>query len=128
MIGSDVAVAVHVTVSQRSVTSRRTITRLDGPLGAGVAAHLGVCSSVAAELYTIRIGLSLELKFGYSCIICEVDAKVFCHTYREGNFYADALAKMGCSLEDDLLIFQSSPTDVSAFLEADSRGGVFTRL
>ncbi|KAE8680494.1 hypothetical protein F3Y22_tig00111388pilonHSYRG00182 [Hibiscus syriacus] len=84
----------------------------------GVRGSAGVCSSVAAELYAIRMIYRLHGSL-------DID---FRHTYREGNFCVDALTNMGCSLEDDLMIFQSFPPDVSALLEADSRGLAFPRL
>ncbi|KAE8665796.1 hypothetical protein F3Y22_tig00112528pilonHSYRG00017 [Hibiscus syriacus] len=53
----------------------------------GFAAHLGVCTSVAAELYVIRTGLALALawKYGYSSIVCEVDAKSVLQLIENGN-------------------------------------------
>jgi len=42
----------------------------------GFAAHLGVCSNVAAELHALRLGLLLAWQEGYRALICEVDAKV----------------------------------------------------
>ncbi|KAE8734165.1 hypothetical protein F3Y22_tig00000778pilonHSYRG00265 [Hibiscus syriacus] len=141
------------------------IARADGLLrdenGAwvmGFAAHLGTCTSVTAELFAIRMGLSLAWKYGYYCVFCEVDAKLalnlinnchsslhplgsliedirsfkarnwilmFQHIHREDNFCANILSKLGCSLEDDRVIFSSSPTEVSRMLEADSRGVSF---
>ncbi|KAE8692339.1 hypothetical protein F3Y22_tig00110840pilonHSYRG00107 [Hibiscus syriacus] len=117
----------------------------------GFAAHLGICTSVAAELYAIRIGLSIAWKYGYCNAVCEVDAQVVLHllesgnasthplgvitddirilkarnwnltfqyTFREGNFCADSLSKMGCDLDEDLAVFSSPPVEVAPSLAA----------
>ncbi|KAE8712901.1 hypothetical protein F3Y22_tig00110221pilonHSYRG00039 [Hibiscus syriacus] len=36
----------------------------------------------------------------------------FQHVYREGNFCADILSKMRCSLEEELVIFEVPPTEI----------------
>ncbi|KAE8736023.1 hypothetical protein F3Y22_tig00000218pilonHSYRG00197 [Hibiscus syriacus] len=51
----------------------------------------------------------------------------FQHIQREGNFCADILSKLGCSLEDDLVIFSSPPAEVFPLLETDTIGVSFPK-
>ncbi|KAE8655964.1 hypothetical protein F3Y22_tig00117012pilonHSYRG00121 [Hibiscus syriacus] len=51
----------------------------------GFFTHLRTCSSVAAELYVIRIGLSVAWDHGFRAIECEVDARVALNLIEFGN-------------------------------------------
>ncbi|KAE8682343.1 hypothetical protein F3Y22_tig00111254pilonHSYRG00088 [Hibiscus syriacus] len=42
----------------------------------GFAAHLRICTNVAAKLFAIRMGLSLAWKYGYGCFVCEVGSQL----------------------------------------------------
>ncbi|KAE8658336.1 hypothetical protein F3Y22_tig00116971pilonHSYRG00198 [Hibiscus syriacus] len=96
----------------------------------GFTAHLGICTSVAAELYAIRTGLSLAWNSLHplGTIIEDVRSLKarnwiikFQHTYREGNFCVDVLSKMACTIDEELMVFYSPLTEISSFLDADSR-------
>ncbi|KAE8697838.1 hypothetical protein F3Y22_tig00110610pilonHSYRG00677 [Hibiscus syriacus] len=63
----------------------------------GFATHLGVCSSVAAKLYAIRFGLSLAWKFGFNCIVCEIDAKVVLQLIEE---------------DEEFMLYDSPPAEI----------------
>ncbi|XP_038999129.1 uncharacterized protein LOC120124546 [Hibiscus syriacus] len=99
----------------------------------GFSALVGICTSMAVELQAVRMGLMIAWDKGFRAIECEVDAQLalplidsgcidirnlknrswsltFLHTYREGNFSADILSKMGCSLDEELVIFEHPPT------------------
>ncbi|KAE8712045.1 hypothetical protein F3Y22_tig00110264pilonHSYRG00106 [Hibiscus syriacus] len=101
-------------------------------------AHLGTYTSVAAEvdaqlaLYLINNCDSPSHPLGF--LIEDIRSfkarnwiLTFQHIHRKGNLCADILSKLGCSLEDDLVIFSSPPAEVSRMLEADSRGLFFPR-
>jgi hypothetical protein len=50
------------------------------------------------------------------------------HCYREANFCADALAKMGTSLEQDFILYPLPPTHVIPLLDKDILGLFCNRL
>ncbi|KAK2381929.1 Polynucleotidyl transferase, ribonuclease H superfamily protein [Trifolium repens] len=43
----------------------------------------------------------------------------FNHSYREANRCADALANLGCSLDNEIIFFNECPSHISKFLDAD---------
>ncbi|OMP05859.1 hypothetical protein CCACVL1_01804 [Corchorus capsularis] len=49
------------------------------------------------------------------------------HTLREGNFCADVLSKLGCSLDEDYVVFRQPPTEVQETLQADCLGVAYPR-
>ncbi|OMO54670.1 hypothetical protein CCACVL1_27680 [Corchorus capsularis] len=49
------------------------------------------------------------------------------HTLREGNFSADVLSKMGCSLEEEYVVYRQPPAEVKACLQADYLGVSYPR-
>ncbi|KAE8682179.1 hypothetical protein F3Y22_tig00111273pilonHSYRG00171 [Hibiscus syriacus] len=51
----------------------------------GFVDHLGVCTSVAAELFAIRTGLSLAWYYDYNTIVCEVDAQAVLQLIVDGD-------------------------------------------
>jgi len=56
---------------------------------------------------------------------CEV---VVCHSYRETNRCADALADLGCSLHTNICFYESCPTQFSHLVIADALGVFVPRL
>ncbi|MCI62004.1 ribonuclease H, partial [Trifolium medium] len=52
----------------------------------------------------------------------------FMHEYCEANKCADALAKIGCSLEQNVTFFKECPNGVKAILLADELGIVSPRI
>ena len=51
------------------------------------------------------------------------------HVFREVNRVADALAKLGCHMQENFVIMDSSPSDVvSNFVYSDAMGGNLCRL
>jgi len=51
------------------------------------------------------------------------------HAFREVNRVADALAKLGCEMQEDFVILDISPSDViSSFVYYDANGENFCRL
>ena len=52
----------------------------------------------------------------------------FKHIFREANRCADALARMGGLQEDEFIVFESPPVDISFLLEFDSNGLYLNRL
>ncbi|KAK2448079.1 TMV resistance protein N [Trifolium repens] len=50
------------------------------------------------------------------------------HTYREANKCADALANIGCSLDYDIMFFDSCPSQISEICEKDRVGNTTPRL
>ncbi|OMO56897.1 reverse transcriptase [Corchorus capsularis] len=49
------------------------------------------------------------------------------HTLREGNFSVDRLSKLGCSIDDDYVVYRSPPQEVLAVFQADMRGVAYPR-
>jgi ribonuclease HI len=45
-----------------------------------------------------------------------------CHTYREANMCADALAHIGCELGNTLMFYESCPTQIRYLVAADAVG------
>ena len=61
---------------------------------------------------------------GFSIAICKVQ-----HVFREANRVADALAKLGCHMQENFVIMDSFPYDVvSNFVYLDAMGENFCRL
>jgi ribonuclease HI len=50
------------------------------------------------------------------------------HTYREANKCADALANIGCSLDYDIMFFDSCPSRISEICKKDRVGNTTPRL
>ena len=51
------------------------------------------------------------------------------HVFREANRVADALAKLGCSMQEYFVVMDSSPSDVVAnFVYSDAMGENICRL
>ena len=51
------------------------------------------------------------------------------HVFREANRVADALAKQGCVMQEDFVVFDISPSDeISFFVYSDVNGEIFCRL
>ena len=51
------------------------------------------------------------------------------HAFREVNRVADALAKLGCDMQENFVILENSPSNVvSAFVYSDAIGENFCRL
>ncbi|KAK9999219.1 hypothetical protein SO802_018822 [Lithocarpus litseifolius] len=119
----------------------------------GFIRNIGFSSSMEAELWALRDGLSLCLSLNIYAVEVEIDAKVVCgwitnssssnlnlsplivdcrtllsripqvklnHCYREANQCADALAKKGSVYQQDFMIFDSPPVDISMLLYYDS--------
>ncbi|OMO71243.1 hypothetical protein CCACVL1_18338 [Corchorus capsularis] len=49
------------------------------------------------------------------------------HTLRKGNFSADKLSKLGCSLDEDYAVFRSPPQEVLDVLQAEVMGVAYPR-
>ena len=114
----------------------------------GYSRSIGYTTSVMAELWALRDGLSLAIQLGIRNLEVELDAKVIvemlnnanssnkkfspllldyraliaslsqvqvAHVFREANRCADYLAKNGCYMREDFVIF-----DVSPFNELDN--------
>jgi hypothetical protein len=45
-----------------------------------------------------------------------------CHTYREANLCADALAHIGCDLGNSMMYYESCPTQISHLMTVDAIG------
>ncbi|KAL0005366.1 hypothetical protein SO802_012927 [Lithocarpus litseifolius] len=126
----------------------------------GFIRNIGFSSSMEAELWALRDGLSLCLSLNIYAVEVEIDAKVVCgwitnssssnlnlsplivdcrtllsripqvklnHCYREANQCADALAKKGSVYQQDFMIFDSPPVDISMLLYYDSISMYFER-
>jgi ribonuclease HI len=66
------------------------------------------------------MGSSLVVKIRHLLQMdCEV---VVCHSYRETNQCADALADLGCSLHTNICFYESCPTQFSHLIVADALG------
>jgi hypothetical protein len=50
------------------------------------------------------------------------------HIYREANKCVDALANIGCSLDYDIMYFDSCPSQISEIYEKDRVGNTTPRL
>jgi hypothetical protein len=50
------------------------------------------------------------------------------HTYHEVNMCADALANIWCSLDYDIMFFDSCPSQISEICEKDRVGNTIPRL
>ena len=51
------------------------------------------------------------------------------HTFREVNRCADALARRGCSLQDDFVIFDTPPSvEIESYVTTDANGMYYGRL
>ena len=51
------------------------------------------------------------------------------HAFREVNRVADALAKLGCVMQDHFVILNSpSSDDISCFVKSDANGDRYCRL
>jgi hypothetical protein len=51
-----------------------------------------------------------------------------CHTYREANLCADALAHIGCTMGSNVIFYESCPTQIHTFVAADIAGTRVSRL
>jgi hypothetical protein len=51
-----------------------------------------------------------------------------CHTYREANLCADALAQIGCDLGNSMMYYESCPTQIRHLVTADAAGASVPRL
>ena len=117
---------------------------------------IGYMTSVLAELWALRDGLTLAIQLGIRCLEVELDAKVIVemlnnadssnkkfssllldcrsliasltqdrvtHVYREVNRYVDFLAKKGCCMREDFVIFDVYPSnDLDKLLVSDING------
>ena len=50
------------------------------------------------------------------------------HSYREANRCADTLANIGRIMENEMMFYESCPTQISHLLAADQAGVTFPRL
>ena len=51
------------------------------------------------------------------------------HTFREANRCADALARRGCSLQEDFVIFYFPPyVEIKSYVTTDANGMYYGRL
>ena len=109
------------------------------------------------SIWALRDGLLLAGQIGVQNIVIELDAKVVVelvqsmsssnafysslladcrfqhykvqHAFREVNRVADALAKLGCVLQDHFVILNSPPSDaISCFFQSDANGERYCRL
>ncbi|KAE8715793.1 hypothetical protein F3Y22_tig00110160pilonHSYRG00549 [Hibiscus syriacus] len=77
----------------------------------GFSAHLGVCSSITAELQEIRLGLAIAWEYSFRNVDCDVDARL-----------APNLIE-----SEELEIYDHPPVDVLPALKADLMGIAFQR-
>ena len=52
----------------------------------------------------------------------------FRHVYREANRCVDHLAKLGCSMDVDFVVFSCPPVDILSIFESGCRGLYVNRL
>ena len=128
----------------------------------GYMRKIGMATSVEAEFWALRDGLTLASQMGINNIVVELDAKVVIdlvcaintpnryyspllndcrilltrfqdmrirHVYREGNKFADMLARESCWLNDDFVVLESPLlNDLCILLDADVTGMYSVRL
>ncbi|KAF7815210.1 putative ribonuclease H-like domain-containing protein [Senna tora] len=113
----------------------------------GFTKFFGQGSSLLAELWAIYEGLTLAKSLHYEKLIVESDSLTainllsklevtlsafseveFRHIFREGNVYADLLAKKALVDQGSLLLFDSIPSFLSSCFMADFSNTVFYRF
>ena len=128
----------------------------------GYSRSIGYTTSVVAEWWALRDGLTLAIQLGCQHLEVELDAKVIVellksnstpnrnyspllhdcrmlldqlqqvrvvHVFREANMCADFLARWGCCMQDDFVIFDQPPTvEFLPILYADMYGVSCCRL
>ncbi|KAK9990739.1 hypothetical protein SO802_025724 [Lithocarpus litseifolius] len=134
------------------------IRNSDGVWIRGYSRSIGYTTSVMAELWALRDGLSLAIQLGIRNLVVELDAKVIvkmlnnadnsnkkfspllfdcrslmarftqvqvAHVFREANRCADYLAKNGCCMREDFVIFDVSPSNELDNLLVFDRNGLY---
>ena len=68
---------------------------------------LNDCRSILSSFHQVRVG----------------------HTFKEANRYADALARIGCSLKEDFVVFDNPPSvEIESYVTTDANGMYYGRL
>ncbi|OMO67570.1 hypothetical protein COLO4_30096 [Corchorus olitorius] len=83
----------------------------------GFQKQIGLATSTAAELWAIREG----------SLMAQLRIQTLQHTFREGNYCVDKLAKTSTLMDDDLVVFEQPPTFISIELFVDVWGTTFPR-
>ncbi|GAU25355.1 hypothetical protein TSUD_216930 [Trifolium subterraneum] len=103
----------------------------------GFAKSVGDCNATIAELWGVLEGIHtgrVNGAIGYSLIkrirsMLDMAWNIeIMHEYREANTCADALARIGCSLEHDMIFYDDCPATIREVMLADELGMTTPRM